>query len=89
MNDDPEETRCNSCGIDVPGYDGVYLSHEGTTRLLCSKCYNETIPEMNGLDFDHISFHPITLTDKGNEDHTFHFQTHLYGDHVSIRALEI
>lgn len=89
MNDDLEKIRCNSCGIDVPGYDGVHFSHKGATRFLCSKCYNEAVSEMTGLDFDHLSFHPITLTDKGNEVHTFHFQTHLFGDHVSIRAVEI
>ncbi len=89
MNADPGKTRCNSCGIDVPGYNGVHLTHKGATRFLCSKCYNESVSEMTGLDFDHLSFHPITLKDGGNEDHMFHFQTHLFGDHVSIRALEI
>ncbi len=89
MNDDSSENRCNSCGIDVPPYDGVHLSHEGTTEFLCSRCYNEVVSYETGLKFDHLSFHPVTLKDTGDQDHTFHFQTHLFGDHVAIRALEI
>jgi len=36
-----------------------------------------------------LSFHPGTLTDRGNEDHTFHFQPHTFEDPVAIRALGI
>ena len=36
-----------------------------------------------------MSFHPITLKDRDGEDHTFHFQTRLFGDNVNIQALEI
>jgi hypothetical protein len=57
--------------------DGVYLSNGDTSRLLCSRCYNESISEAIGLDFD------------DDENHTFHFQTRLFGDKVHIQALEI
>ena len=89
MNNNSTQIQCNSCGTAVQTYDGVYLSDERTNRFLCSKCYNETVSEIMGLNFDHLSFHPITLADKENENHTFHFQTRLIGDNVLIQALEI
>jgi len=89
MTNDAEKTRCNSCGTDVPIYDGISLSHDDTTRFLCSRCYNESVSETMGLEFDHLSFHPITLTDRSGEDHTFHFQTRLFEDNILIQTLEI
>ena len=89
MNNNSTQIQCNSCGTAVQTYDGVYLSDEHTNRFLCSKCYNKTVSEIMGLNFDHLSFHPITLADKENENHTFHFQTRLIGDNVLIQALEI
>lgn len=89
MNIDPTQKQCDSCRTIVPTYDGVYLSSEHTTRFLCSKCYNESISESIGLNFDHLSFHTITLADKNDENHTFDFQTRLFGGKVLIQALEI
>jgi hypothetical protein len=45
--------------------------------------------ESMGVNFEHLSFHPIILTDKDGEKHTFSFQTRLFGDKVFIQALEI
>lgn len=81
--------QCDICQTLVPTYDGVYLTNKDKTRFLCSKCYNESIAESIGLNFNHLSFHPITLADKDDENHTFHFQTQLFGDKVIIEALEI
>jgi hypothetical protein len=81
--------QCSECGIEVSSFDGVNLTAVGSSRFLCSKCYNESISEKFGLNFDHISFHPMILTDRDGIDHTFHFQTHLFGDKVNIQALEI
>jgi len=81
--------RCSNCGTEVSTYEGVYLSTADTTQFLCSKCYNESISEAIGLNFDHMSFHPIVLADRDGTDHTFHFQTRLFGDKVNIQALEI
>jgi len=89
MNIDSRQKHCDSCRTIVPTYDGVYLSSEHTTRFLCSKCYNESISESIGLNFSHLSFHPITVADTNDENHTFHFQTRLFGDNVLIQALEI
>jgi hypothetical protein len=60
MNNDSTQKQCDSCGTAVPTYDGVYLSDELTNRFLCSKCYNESVSEAFGLNFDHLSFHPDT-----------------------------
>ena len=89
MNSNFIKKQCSGCGVKVSTYDGVYLSTGDTSRFLCSKCYNESISEAFGLNFDHLSFHPIILADRDGADHTFHFQTRLFGDKVNIQALEI
>jgi hypothetical protein len=89
MGSNLRKKHCSECGTEVSYYDGVYLSTGDTSRFLCSKCYNESISEAIGLNFDHLSFHPIMLTDRDGVDHTFHFQTRLFGDKVNIQALEI
>jgi hypothetical protein len=89
MKSKSRKKRCGDCGTEVSPYDGVYLSTGDTSRFLCSKCYNESISEAIGLNFDHLSFHPMVLTDRDGAGHTFHFQTHLFGDKVNIQALEI
>ena len=83
------EDRCTGCGAEVSHYNGVFLTEKGESRFLCSKCYNERISESYGVHFEHISFHPISLTDVNGEDHTFHFRTFFMGDHVNIAGLEI
>ena len=89
MNSNFKQKQCNACGTAVSTYDGVYLSNGNDSRFLCSKCYNESISKATGLNFDHLSFHPIILADKDDENHTFHIQTRLFGDKVNIQALEI
>ncbi len=89
MNRNSTKEQCTDCGSETAVYDGVYLSTGDTSRFLCSACYNKSVSEAMGFNFDHLSFHPITLSDRDGDGHTFHFQTHLFGENVSIRALEI
>ena len=89
MDNDNTKARCDSCHTIIPTYDGVHVSYKRGGQFLCSKCYNETVSEHLGLNFKHISFDPITLRDKDDENHTFHFRTHVFGYNVSIEALEI
>jgi hypothetical protein len=89
MNNNSTLEQCSGCGTEVPVYDGVHISSRDASRFLCSKCYNQLISEEMGLNFDHLSFHPITLCDRDGDAHTFHFQTRLFGDNVEIQALEI
>jgi len=89
MNSNSTQKPCDTCGTAVSTYDGVYFFKGDTRRFLCTRCYNESISETIGLDFEHLSFHPIILVDKDGENHTFHFQTRLLGDKVYIQSLEI
>jgi hypothetical protein len=89
MNKKSTKEKCTDCGDEVSTYDGVYISRENASNFICSKCYNRSISESMGLNFDHLSFHPITMADVDGADHTFHFQTRLFGDNVNIQALEI
>ena len=89
MNNNFTSQKCTDCGTAVSTYDGVYLSDGEIRNFLCSKCYNESISKAIGLNFDHLSFHPVVLTDRDGMNHTFHFQTRLFGDKVHIQALEI
>jgi len=81
--------KCDACGAATPAYEGVNFSQGETRRFLCTKCFNEAVAKHSGVDFHHLSFHPIILADQDNKNHTFHFQPRLFGDHVTIEALEI
>lgn len=84
-----DRQKCDICGAETAAYEGVNLSQGETRQFLCTKCFNEAVAKHSGVDFHHLSFHPITLKDRDNKNHTFHFQTRLLGDHVTIEALEI
>ena len=45
---------CESCGKPVAGFESVSLgSIEDGYRHLCMACYNATISEHTGVDFEH------------------------------------
>ncbi|MEJ2326219.1 MAG: hypothetical protein P8Y27_03290 [Chromatiaceae bacterium] len=79
---------CSACATTVASYDGVFLSAEEGTRFLCSKCYNETIAEYLGLDYEHVAFEPVTLEDRDGIPHTFQFRTRVFSDQLLLEALE-
>jgi len=54
---------CSACGANVSSYDGVSVGYKEGTKFMCSKCYNESIAEYLGLDYEHVSFDPLTLQD--------------------------
>jgi hypothetical protein len=89
MKRDDRQNRCEACGAATADYEGVNFSRREERRFLCNRCFNEAIAKDSGVDFHHLSFDPITLKDRNNKNHTFHFQTRLLGDHVTIEALEI
>lgn len=89
MNSNPIQSLCDTCGTEVSSYSGVYFTKGNTRRFLCIRCYNESVSEAMGFDFEHLTFHPIVLADKDGENHTFHFQTRLLGYKVYIQAMEI
>lgn len=83
------EDRCSSCDCQVAAYDGVYVSDGEASRFLCFRCNNEKMSRAAGVDFDHPVFHPMTLKDSDGEEHTFHFQTRLFGRTAGITAREM
>jgi len=85
------KSRCHGCGRAVPGYDIIrYGSIEKGYRELCTRCFNTEVAESDGLiEFEHIDFSPIDLTDCAGNTHHFHFRTRLLGPGVAVDALEI
>jgi len=79
---------CSACGAKVSPYDGVYVGYKEETKFLCSKCYNESMAEYLGLDYEHVSFDPLTLQDLDGVPHTFQFHPHIFSDQLSLEALE-
>jgi len=79
---------CEQCNCEVKPFESVNLTLEDGPVFLCSKCYNQRAAEYAGLDFTHVSFEPITCADVDGQDHVFHITTHLYGDRVSMEAVE-
>jgi hypothetical protein len=82
------DQTCSACGTQVASYDGVLLSAKEGARFLCSRCYNETVAEYLGLDYEHVAFDPVTLEDRDGISHTFQFRTHVFSDQLSLEALE-
>ena len=89
MTDNIHKSKCESCGAMVRSFDTVNISSETKIKVLCSKCYNDSVSQYLGLDFQHVDFDPITLNDLDGIPHTFEFRTHIFGSEVSIEALEI
>lgn len=55
---------------------------------MCSRCYNESVAEHLGLDYEHVTFDPLTIQDLDGVPHTFNFRTHIFSDRLSLEALE-
>jgi len=79
---------CSACGTKVASHDGVFLTAGEDTRFLCSRCYNETVAEYLGLDYEHVELEPVTLEDQDGVPHTFQFRSRLVGDRLALEAME-
>ncbi len=88
----PENTSnaCESCGVVPRPFDSVlYGGGGGPSRLLCGRCFNLEAARLGGLvDFEHIDFEPLTMSDAQGRDHVFQFRTHLFATGVAIDAIE-
>ena len=88
----PEKTSnsCESCGVAPRPFDSVlYGSDSGPSRLLCGRCFNLEAARRGGLvDFEHIDFEPLTMSDTHGREHLFQFRTHLFAAGVTIDAIE-
>ncbi len=81
--------RCSVCGTAIASHNGVYVGNGEKTRLMRSRCYNESIAEYLGLDYEHIEFDPVTLEDPKGVLHTFQFRSHIFSEELSLEALEV
>ena len=88
----PEKTpdACATCGVAPRPFDSVlYGSDGGPSRLLCSRYFNLEAARRGGLvDFEHIDFEPLTMSDAHGREHVFQFRTHLFAAGVTIDAIE-
>ena len=80
--------ECTACQSTVPSWDGVWVGDGERYRFLCSRCYNESIAALIGLDYEHINFEPVSVQDLDGVMHSFVFTTHLMGDRIAIEAHE-
>jgi len=80
---------CSGCGANVSSYDGVSVGYKEGRKFLCSRCYNESIAEYLDLDYEHVSFDPLTIQDLDGVPHTFQFRPYVFGDQLSLEALEL
>ena len=87
----PERTlRCHTCRRAIAGFESVhYGSIDGGYRDLCNRCFNVEVAETGGIDFAHVQFEPIELSDAAGVVHRFHFEVRLLGDKVSLEAFEL
>ncbi len=87
---DPTKTPCESCGTSVAGFESISLgSMEDGYKHLCTSCYNAVIAKHSGVEFEHLDFEPVRLSDVDGVWHQFEFSMRLLGDRVAIDAHEI
>jgi len=82
---------CESCGVVPRPFDSVvYGSYGSPSRLLCGRCFNLEAARRGGLvDFEHVDFSPLTMSDANGLAHVFQLRTRLYGAGVAIDAIEL
>lgn len=62
---------------------------KGKHRKLCGACFNKEVSRFADLaGLQHIQFEPVVMTDVSEVVQEFHFQTHLIGTHVAVRAFD-
>lgn len=83
--------RCERCGTSMPGWDTVHFGTLEEQRILCTRCCNLEVAELSGLDHfeDDPQFEPVTLRDRRNRRHTFHFRSRLVPTGRVIDAFEV
>ncbi len=82
--------KCEGCGKPLMPRGSVSLgSIDKGYRDLCMACYNATMAEYSGVDFEHVDFEPIQLTDIDGVAHEFNFNIWLRGDIVALDAHEM
>ncbi|MBT2792839.1 DUF7713 domain-containing protein [Paraburkholderia strydomiana] len=86
----PDHT-CAGCGAITSPHDVVSVAApDGAYRLLCSRCFNIEMARLADVHaFEHPEFTPIRLPGADGVVHEFHFRSLLFGDQLSLEALEL
>lgn len=62
---------------------------ESGSRLLCLRCFNESVAARSGVEFEHVDFPPLELTDSDGRSRRFEFALRLLGDRLALDAQEL
>lgn len=86
-----EMSRCEECGLLVPNYDrAILVSDERQGQDLCSACFNLEMARNLGIEnFTNVCFDPVEMVDAAGVRHLFHFRSRIFGDMLTIEALEL
>ncbi len=80
---------CSTCGAAIVAHSSVYFGSGGESRLLCLRCYNESMAKRLDLDYEHIEFDPVTLEGHDGLPHTFEFRSRIFGEQLALEAHEV
>jgi len=84
------EVQCHTCHARVAGYDTIHFgSIETGYRDLCSRCFNEEVARRGQLEFEHVGFEPVDMSDAAGVKRRFHFLLRHLGDRVALEAFEV
>ena len=84
------EVKCNTCRAAVADYNAVHFGSLGTGyRNLCSRCFNEEVARTRKLEFEHIDFEPVDMSDAAGVMRRFHFLVRHMGEQVALEAFEV
>jgi hypothetical protein len=82
--------RCHTCGDAIAAFESVhYGSIDGGYRDLCNRCFNQEAAKAGEIEFSHVQFQPLDMTNLAGEMHRFHFEVRLLGDRVALEAFEL
>ncbi len=56
---------------------------------MCSRCFNETVADLLGVEFSHVAFEPVGLADARGIRHVFHFRSSLLPTGLLLEAFEL
>ena len=84
------DVRCQTCHARVAGYGTIHFgSIERGYRDLCSRCFNEEVARRGRLEFEHVGFEPVDMSDAAGVKRRFHFLLRHLGDRVALEAFEV
>ena len=82
--------RCETCARRVAGFESVHYGSMGSGyRDLCNRCFNEEVARVGRIEFSHVQFEPLDMSDAAGVVHRFHFEVRLLGDRVALEAFEL